>query len=64
MFVSPPLEQGTNYTYEIRMSWTKKGRVVTQNRKIPVRAGDRLSIVFRAQPAGTDTSTMRSTIQQ
>jgi uncharacterized protein (TIGR03000 family) len=63
MFVSPPLEQGQSYNYEIRVSWTENGRVVTQDRKIPVRAGDRLSIVFRAQPT-TGTSTMRSTVQQ
>jgi uncharacterized protein (TIGR03000 family) len=52
LYVSPPLNQGENYTYDIRVSWQENGHEVTQTRKLPVRAGDRLSVVFRA-PANT-----------
>jgi uncharacterized protein (TIGR03000 family) len=64
LYVSPPLNQGQNYTYTIQVSWKENGRVVTQERKVPVRAGDRLSIVFREQataaPAPTPQTSPRS----
>jgi uncharacterized protein (TIGR03000 family) len=52
LYVSPPLNQGQNYSYDIRVSWNNNGQVVTQDRKVIVRAGDRLSIVFR-EPANS-----------
>jgi uncharacterized protein (TIGR03000 family) len=61
LYVSPPLMQGENYTYDIRVSWKENGGEVTQSRKVPVRAGDRLSVVFRA-PANTgQTATLQTT---
>jgi uncharacterized protein (TIGR03000 family) len=61
LFVSPPLNQGQNYVYTIQVSWNDNGRVVNQERKIPIRAGDRISVVFRepqsaAAPPAPQTS--------
>ena len=52
LYESPPLNQGQNYEYDIRVSWNNNGQVVTQDRKVFVRAGDRLSVVFR-EPANS-----------
>jgi uncharacterized protein (TIGR03000 family) len=61
LYVSPPLVQGKDYTYTIRVSWKENGGEVTQTRTVPVRAGDRLSIVFRAPPNPAGTSTLQTT---
>jgi uncharacterized protein (TIGR03000 family) len=61
LFVSPPLNQGENYQYAIHVSWMTNGKQVTQDRTIPIRAGDRLSIVFREPAGGTSSATLRST---
>jgi uncharacterized protein (TIGR03000 family) len=61
LFVSPPLNQGENYQYDIRATWTENGKQITQDRTIPVRAGDRMSIVFREPASGSGTTTLRTT---
>jgi uncharacterized protein (TIGR03000 family) len=43
-FVTPALEPGQDYSYDIRVRWTENGRPVEQTRKILVRAGDRLTL--------------------
>jgi uncharacterized protein (TIGR03000 family) len=60
LYVSPPLNQGENFTYTIHVSWKENGKEVTQDRKVPVRAGDRLSIVFREQQPPATTSTLQT----
>jgi uncharacterized protein (TIGR03000 family) len=45
-FVSPPLQPGRNYSYEIRARWMEAGRPVEETRKINVRAGDRDTLNF------------------
>jgi uncharacterized protein (TIGR03000 family) len=60
LYVSPPLTQGENYTYDIKVSWNENGRVITQARKVAVRAGDRLSVVFRAPANTAVTSTLQT----
>jgi uncharacterized protein (TIGR03000 family) len=45
-FVTPALESGRDYSYEIRARWTEGGRTVEQTRKINIRAGDRLTLNF------------------
>jgi uncharacterized protein (TIGR03000 family) len=37
-FVSPPLEPGKVFTYEIRARWTENDRTVEQTRRVSVRA--------------------------
>jgi uncharacterized protein (TIGR03000 family) len=60
LFVSPPLEPGENYTYEIGVTWDENGRTITQNRKVLVRAGDHLSVVFRESQPPKGTTTLRT----
>jgi uncharacterized protein (TIGR03000 family) len=60
LYVSPPLNQGENYTYDIRVSWQENGRQITQTRKVPVRAGDRLSVVFRSSTNTTPPSVLQT----
>jgi uncharacterized protein (TIGR03000 family) len=43
-FVTPALEPGKDYSYEIRARWTEGGRAVEQTRIINLRAGDRLTL--------------------
>jgi uncharacterized protein (TIGR03000 family) len=45
-FISPPLESGENYVYEVRARWTNDGQSVDQTRKVEVHAGDRVSVNF------------------
>jgi len=61
LYVSPPLVHGENYTYTIRVSWKENGGEVAQTRKVAVRAGDRLSVVFRGPANTASTSTMQTT---
>src|SRR5262249_61399111 len=43
-FVTPALEQGQNYTYEIRAVWDDNGNKVERTRKVQVRAGQQSSV--------------------
>jgi uncharacterized protein (TIGR03000 family) len=45
-FVSPPLEPGRNYTYDIQVSWVHGGREVTRNRHITVHAGEVIDLTI------------------
>jgi len=56
-FVSPPLEPGQGYTYELRARWTENGQTVDRKRTLQVHAGDRLSIDFLIAAQSTPTTT-------
>ena len=45
-FVSPPIQPGRDYVYEIRARWVQAGRPVEETRRIIVRAGDRDNLNF------------------
>lgn len=45
-FVSPALQPGGKYSYEVRVVWTQDGRPVSQTRTVAVRAGDQLTLDF------------------
>ncbi len=60
VFVSPPLTPGEDYLYTIGATWNDNGKSVSQVRKINVRAGDRVSVLFRAQPASKSISLPRA----
>ena len=47
-FISPVLEPGQKYTYDIKAQWTENGKDVVRTRKIDVYAGDRLMVNFLA----------------
>ncbi|HEV3255482.1 MAG TPA: TIGR03000 domain-containing protein [Gemmataceae bacterium] len=50
LFVSPSLNAGEEYTYEVRVRWTQDGREVEQVQQVAVHAGDRLHLTFPATP--------------
>lgn len=39
-YQSPPLTPGKSYTYTVRVAWVENGKVVSQSRHLPVKAGD------------------------
>lgn len=45
-FVSPPLDAGRAYSYEIRGRWMENGREVNQSRTITVRPGSQQTVDF------------------
>src|SRR5690348_5468587 len=45
-FKSPPLVPGRSYTYEIMALWGDGGRDTKEVRRVPVHAGDRLTVDF------------------
>jgi uncharacterized protein (TIGR03000 family) len=49
-FVSPPLTEGRDYSYDVRARWTEDGREVNRTRKISFHAGERRVIDFEGPP--------------
>jgi uncharacterized protein (TIGR03000 family) len=45
-FVSPPLEPGRGFTYEVRARWTDNGKEVDRTRQVHVRAGEKVDVDF------------------
>jgi uncharacterized protein (TIGR03000 family) len=39
-YQSPPLTPGKSYFYTVRVAWVENGKVVSQSRHVPVKAGD------------------------
>jgi uncharacterized protein (TIGR03000 family) len=46
-FITPALEDGKRYSYDIRAKWAKDGKTVEHTRTIQLYAGDRLTVDFR-----------------
>jgi uncharacterized protein (TIGR03000 family) len=50
-FITPPLEPGASYTFEIRASWRgMDGKQLSRLQRVDIRAGDQRSVNFTAQP--------------
>jgi uncharacterized protein (TIGR03000 family) len=45
-YLSPPLDQGHEYTYQIRMQWKQDGKDLTQTKPVKVHAGDVINLVL------------------
>jgi uncharacterized protein (TIGR03000 family) len=43
-FVTPALEPGQQYSYDIRARWTENGQEVVRDRNVIFHAGDRLMV--------------------
>jgi uncharacterized protein (TIGR03000 family) len=43
-FVSPPLQRGQNYSYEVRAQWLEDGRTVERTTKVAVHAGKQIDL--------------------
>jgi len=49
-FVSPPLEPGHSYTYDVRARWTDpSGRVIDETKQVAVQAGQEVTLNFMAR---------------
>jgi uncharacterized protein (TIGR03000 family) len=48
-FVSPAIEAGYDYTYEIQVAFKENGRTIRQTRQVNVLAGDSLQLNFFAR---------------
>ena len=55
-FVTPALEPGQDYTYDIRVRWTEEGRPVEQTRRVLVRAGDRVTLNLMDLPKQSNSA--------
>jgi uncharacterized protein (TIGR03000 family) len=51
-FVSPPLNSGSNYTYEVKARWMENGAPVERTRRIPVQAGQAVTVDFTQPMSG------------
>jgi uncharacterized protein (TIGR03000 family) len=56
-YVTPPLESGPKYTYDIRARWTENGKEVVRDRKLTFFAGDRLMVNLRDPAKKTPSQT-------
>jgi uncharacterized protein (TIGR03000 family) len=45
-FVTPPLQPGHAYQYEVRARWTENGNAIDRTQTVRVHAGDRLTVDF------------------
>lgn len=45
-FVSPPLDRGRDFTYDITAKWQEGGRQVVRTRQVTVHAGDVVNLSF------------------
>ena len=45
-FRSPPLDPAKAYVYEVRAHWNENGREANQTRRVPVHAGDMITVNF------------------
>jgi uncharacterized protein (TIGR03000 family) len=50
-FESPELTPGMQYTYDIRAQWTEGGKLLEKTKRVPLHAGDRLTVSFTQTPA-------------
>jgi uncharacterized protein (TIGR03000 family) len=57
-FVTPSLNPGQEYSYDIRARWMENGQEVVRDRKVTFHAGDRLALnMMAAQPRVTTEAT-------
>ncbi len=54
-FVSPPIQQGKDYTYDIKAQWNDNGKTVTKTKTVTVHAGERLTLDMLKGENGTVT---------
>ena len=57
-FVTPALDPGQEFSYDIRARWTENGQEVDRHRKVTFHAGDRLTVNLMA-PQGSQSAEAR-----
>jgi uncharacterized protein (TIGR03000 family) len=60
-FVSPPLDPGQRYSYNVTATWNENGKPITQTQRVIVRAGDRTGVTFLGQADRGNEATLRTT---
>lgn len=53
-FISPPPDVGQGYVYTIKSAWLERGRQITRERKVKVRAGQEVLVDFTVPEAPTE----------
>ena len=53
VYASPALEPGKNYTYSVTATWFQNGKIVKQERSVPISAGATQVVDFRKGGPGT-----------
>ena len=48
MFQSPPMEPGGDYRYVVTARWMENGKMVEQERDVPVKAGQEVTVDFNS----------------
>jgi uncharacterized protein (TIGR03000 family) len=56
-FVTPPLEPGREYTYDLSATWRAGGREITRHRQIVVRSGGQVDVDFVSSEGGAQLRT-------
>ena len=59
-FVTPALDQGRQFSYDIQARWTENGRTVERERHVSFHAGDRLMVNMMTAPANNAAATPSS----
>jgi len=54
VYASPPLEPGKSYTYHVTAAWFQNGKVVKEERSVPVTAGATQVVDFRGGGSGIE----------
>jgi uncharacterized protein (TIGR03000 family) len=57
-FVTPPLEDHPNLSYEVRARWSENGKVVERVETVRVHPGDRLTVDLLAPTSGNDAPSL------
>jgi uncharacterized protein (TIGR03000 family) len=60
-FVTPPLETGRQFSYDIKARWSENGRPVERERHVNFHAGDRLMVNMMTTQVNGTAATQRST---
>jgi uncharacterized protein (TIGR03000 family) len=55
-FVTPPLERGQTYFYDVKIVVTVDGQEKAQTQRVVLRAGEVVAAEFRSAPSGTATA--------
>ena len=53
-FISPPLDPGRDYTYNLRATWLDNGQEVVRQRAVRVRAGEHVNVNLTSEPTQTE----------
>jgi uncharacterized protein (TIGR03000 family) len=56
VFVTPPLETGWNYSYNIKANWKENGRDVSQEQHVTVKRGQETVVQFKPEQGSSSSA--------